>query len=66
MNQNQDCHPTLEIMDDHEDQRVAGYGAMTRVIDALNFGPVLDKHDKRCHPPVHYNNMAKKFVKTNN
>ena len=53
-------------MDDHEDQRVAGYGAMTRVIDALNFGPVLDKHDKRCHSPVHYNNVAKKFVKINN
>jgi len=47
------CYLTLQIVNDHQNQRIAWQSLLTGVVDVLKLGPMFHKHHKRTHPRVH-------------
>ena len=46
-------HPSLQKVDNHQGEEIAGYGQVAGLVDALGFDPGLDGHHQRPHSPVH-------------
>lgn len=44
---------TLQVVDDHEGQGVAGDGHVLGVIDPIGLRPQLDDDDQRPYSPIH-------------
>ena len=46
--------PTLQVVDQHESQRVAGNGPLVSVINIVETSPELDEQHERCNTSIRW------------